>query len=171
MRPLVTLERLRELFHYDPETGNFVRLVATTNCTKVGEIAGRRKIGYYVNMRVDGRIYKAHRLAWLYMTGEWPDLELDHENTEPSDNSWKNLRQVTHQQNLCNMKAVIKKPGNLPRGVFLHRDGVRFQSQIRLDGRTKYLGLFDTPESAHQAWLKIAVPTRGEFLAPQFRAK
>lgn len=167
---MVSLERVRELFRYDPETGHFYRLVATARATKVGEIAGRIKRGFCVNIRIDGRMYKAHRLAWLYMTGAWPADEVDHKNNEPSDNCWENLRAATHQQNMGNIRASLKKEdSDLPRGVYRHRDGVRFQAQIQIDGRKKYLGLFDTPELAHQAWRAQANETRGEFLALQFR--
>lgn len=166
-----TVEVLKSLFRYDPGTGHFYRLVAKTKRCRVGEIAGRRKPGEYVNIKVCGRMFKAHRLAWLYMTGNWPNDEIDHINGVRSDNAWSNLREATHRQNMCNIKFQRIKRSELPHGVVLHHDGIRFQSQIRVNGYAKYLGLFDTAEAAHDAWMKMARETRGEFVAHQLRGQ
>lgn len=70
----------------------------------VGEIAGY-DAGGYRNIRIDGRAYRVHRLAWLWMTGEWPDPECDHINTVKNDNRWFNLRKATRGQNAANRNA------------------------------------------------------------------
>jgi hypothetical protein len=83
----LTAERLRELLNYDPDTGVFTWRVRPVHSHRVGDIAGsvRTTRGYRL-IGVAGRVYKAHRLAWLYMMGEWPKDQIDHINRDPSDN-------------------------------------------------------------------------------------
>jgi hypothetical protein len=99
--PELTAERLRELIHYDAATGNFTRLVATSRIPR-GAVAGRGTHTYYWRISVDGREYKAHRLAWLWMTGKWPLFFIDHINMDKADNRWCNLREATKAQNMVN---------------------------------------------------------------------
>jgi hypothetical protein len=83
---MITLERLREVLEYNPESGVWVWLVTSSRRRGAGKIAGSLDNNGYVVIRVDRAIYKAHRLAWLYMTGEWPRSTIDHINLEPADN-------------------------------------------------------------------------------------
>lgn len=149
----VAAERLRQLLKYDPHTGEFVWLVKTNKSRVwVGKRAGSidKRTGY-VMIGIDGQHIRAHRLAWLYMTGIYPTHEIDHINTVKGDNRWANLRQadpVTNGQNKikANRNSVV---GFL--GVSPHRG--RFMARIKVLGRHNYLGTFDTPQAAHQAYV------------------
>src|ERR1035437_5724966 len=99
----LTQEKLKELLHYDPETGLFTWKNTRHNAVKIGAIAGYWRKDGYVGIYVLGHHYLAHRIAWLYMTCEWPEFEIDHENRKYSDNRWKNLREATHLQNMHNV--------------------------------------------------------------------
>ena len=102
----LTVERLRELLSYDPATGKFLWRVGR-QCMRAGAVAGATEVQGYRVIKIDGKIYKAHRLAWLYVTGEWPPEEIDHKNTDPQDNVWSNLRLATHSQNQANAKSLV----------------------------------------------------------------
>lgn len=149
-KPL-TADRLHELLNYDPHTGEFTRRITTSRNAKAGDVAGGKNTDGYVVISVDGRAYYAHRLAWLYMRDEWPPALIDHENTDCGDNRWKNLRPATRRQNAQNLRGAHadNKVGIL--GVMPHRG--RWTAQIASGGKRIYLGMFDTPELAHAAYL------------------
>lgn len=149
----LTVERLREVLAYDQETGLFTRRVRTANCVKVGDVAGSLHRKGYIRINVDGRRYFAHRLAWLYVNGEWPPAEIDHINGVKDDNRIVNLRLATRIENMQNERVSRSnnKAGYL--GVFLHSCG-KFSAKICIDGKNKHLGMFPTPESAHEAYLE-----------------
>lgn len=146
----VTAERLHELLDYDLLTGTFTWRVAHRGTAKAGAVAGSPGAGY-VCIRIDGRRYLAHRLAWLYVHGGWPDTQVDHINGDPTDNRLANLRMATPAQNQQNQRRARadNKCGLL--GVSLCRG--RWQAEIRLNGKGIYLGRFDTPKQAHDAYL------------------
>jgi hypothetical protein len=152
--------RLRELLHYDRDTGVFTRRTDVlggkgvgTVVAHAGEIAGTidKQTGR-VKISVDGCIYLAHRLAWLYVTGAWPINVIDHWDTNPSNNAWENLRDVTQVVNNQNRRDAARhnKSGGF-QGVY--RDGSRFRARIQVDGKKVSLGSYDTPEEAHQAFI------------------
>lgn len=147
---IITAERLRELLHYDPETGLFTRRIQTTNSVQVGDVAGHTGGRGYVIISLDGRKYYAHRLAWLYMTGEWPPNQIDHEDTNRTHNWWGNLRLATNAQNKQNMRnaQVNNKTGVL--GVYI--DGNRVRACIHIDRKIKHLGSFATIDQARSAY-------------------
>lgn len=117
--------------------------------------------GGYVVIRIAGYLYRAHRLAWLYMTGEWPALAVDHVNRNPSDNRWANLRQATPRQNGANSKP---RGAHGLKGVHLHTRNRRWVAQIKKGGTTVYLGSFDTPAEAHAAYAAEARSVFGPFM-------
>lgn len=146
----LTTARLREMLHYDPSTGHFTRLKAASY-GKAGERAGFMRNGYEM-VSLDAREYRAHRLAWFYTFGVWPAKHLDHINGVTTDNRIANLREVTDAQNHQNIDGPRRtnKTGFL--GVVAHKD--RFRARIQVDGRVRYLGIHDTPEQAHAAYLE-----------------
>jgi hypothetical protein len=148
-KPL-TAERLRQVLHYDGSTGVFTRLTAPQPRFPVGSVAGtNHSRGYWV-VTVDGRIYKAHRLAWLYAHGNWPDGEIDHINLVKTDNRLSNLRVVTRSENTSNRSRarVDNKLGLL--GV--SQVGNRYIARIAIGGSQRYLGIFKTPDQAKAAY-------------------
>jgi hypothetical protein len=148
----LTQERLKELLHYDPETGDFIwhPQPAGTIVMVRGESRWR--------VAVDRKIYFCSRLAWLYMTGQWPDGMVDHIDNDSLNDSWENLRLATNSQNQANSK-VRSKSGL--KGVY--SAGRRFQSHITVNGVHHYLGIFDTPEEAAEAYKRAATEFFGEF--------
>ena len=137
--------QLKELLHYDPETGFFRWRV--THWGKVeGEIAGGDDGKGYVRINLLGRKRPAHHLAYLYMTGESVTNQIDHINGVKSDNRWANLRHVTAIENMRNRKLPsTNKSGAM--GVLLHSHG-RWQARIKIDHKYKHLGYFATKEEA-----------------------
>lgn len=94
---MITQSELKELLHYDPETGVFTWLISVSN-VKTGAIARDYSHGY-LRVSIKGKRYYGHRLAWLYMTGEWPKHQIDHINHVRCDNRFKNLRCATNSEN------------------------------------------------------------------------
>jgi hypothetical protein len=157
---ILTVERLREVLHYDTETGNFVWLVSTSNRVRVGAVAGNASGHEYHRIRVDGGLYYAHRLAVFYQTGQWPKNKVDHKSINKRDNAWDNLREATNQDNSANVPVSKNNSVGL-KGV--SRDGKRYRAHITIKGKYNHLGNFATPEEAHAAYLIAANDNFGEF--------
>jgi hypothetical protein len=142
MTEILTAERLRDVLHYDPGTGVFTWRVRTARCVHVGDVAGMINVR---RIRIDGRLYKASRLAWLYMTGEFPVSGIDHTNLIRADDRFCNLREATASQNQAN--APMRKDGKSGfKGV--HRRKNKWVAEIQVNGKQIFLGSFDTPERA-----------------------
>jgi hypothetical protein len=137
----LSLEKLKENLHYDPETGIFTRKKKTPS-GPTGTIAGYKRKGGEINVRV-GKQYLAHRLAWFYMTGEWPKLLIDHKNGNPSDNRWCNLREATHSQNCQNTPH---------RGVSWHKHYKKWGARSWCNGKSNHIGWYETEVEALEAY-------------------
>lgn len=149
---MLTAERLREILHYDPETGVFTWRVKHGRGTSVrhpGDEFGTALCKGYRMGGLLGRQYSVHRLAFLYMTGEWPKADVDHVNRVRSDNRWANMREATRSQNLAN---------RFRRGYAVTRDGT-YQVMFR----SRYVGTFKTAEAAQRAYDEVAAPLYEEF--------
>jgi hypothetical protein len=133
----ITQKRLKELFCYDPETGQFTRRIKVSN-QHAGTIAGGYNSGY-VMLRIDGKRCMAHRAAWLYMTGEWPGNEIDHINRDGLDNRFANLRDVTHEVNSLN-RTSSKGVADEPHVYWDRRKGGRWWGCFRVGGKSHYTG-------------------------------
>jgi len=152
----ITADRVRELLHYDTETGVFTWRVDVGRWgrTKAGTVTGSPDTLGYLRIGVGGCDLYAHRLAWLYMTGNWPNGDIDHVDGCPSNNSWRNLRDVSHKTNSENRRKAAKgKKSGLPIGVSIERDTGVFVSHIMTNGRIHSLGRHSTPEAAHAAYV------------------
>ena len=149
----VTQNILRQLLSYDPLTGIFTRLKRTSMRINVGQEAGYLHKDGGVQISVLNKEYKAHRLAWLYMTGEWPEFEIDHINGNRSDNRWENLRDIKHAINLQNRRKP--QTNNRSTGLLgVYPNKKRYRAVIATNGKSTHLGTFDTPDGAHEAYLK-----------------
>jgi hypothetical protein len=153
---MITAERLRSLLSYNPETGIFTWRVRRGRIL-AGTVTGGIGSHGYVEIRVDYRLYLAHRLAWLYMTGEWPKETIDHRDLDRTNNRWRNLREATFGQNNTNRRA---RGAQGLKGVTKNRRA--YVAQIQVAGRNRYLGSFATPEAAHAAYV-AASSAHGEF--------
>jgi hypothetical protein len=159
----LTQERLRELLRYDPKTGEFRWLQPPSYVVKRDDVAGslNKTTGYWL-IHIGGRNYKAHQLAWLYMTGEWCRPMIDHRDCDRANNRWKNLRRATFSANAANRGRPRTNASGF-KGVHQRRDSGKWRAQIWKNGRAIYLGQFPTPEEAHQAYVAKARELFGEF--------
>lgn len=148
----ITQTRLMELFHYDKDTGIFTRLTSH-NRWKSGDIVGYTNSDGYAEAGIDNKYYGLHRLAWLYITGEFPNGEIDHMNGKKNDNRFCNLRHVNKSINSQNLRVarIDNKCGLL--GVSWHKSAKAWIAQISSSGKKYHLGIFDTAEAAHDAYL------------------
>lgn len=147
---MITVERVRELLIYDSETGVFRWKVASTR-VKIGDVAGSDGDGYRV-IRIDQRNYKAHRLAWLYVHGEWPAKDIDHINGVRSDNRIANLRDVSRSVNIQNLRRARSDNSSGLLGVSRNRG--RWRAVINLEGKRHHLGYFASADLAHEVYLE-----------------
>jgi HNH endonuclease len=142
---MLTQERLKQVLSYDPDTGVF-RWEQPSKRTPYlkGREAGSMNSKGYRTVRIDNREYKAHRLSWFYMTGEWPKM-IDHKNRKRDDNRWDNLRLGSASLNAFN-KTPHKLSNTGIRGVFF-RSPRRYEAYIG-GGGGKGRGYFPTLEEA-----------------------
>lgn len=153
---MLTQERLKELLHYDPDTGEFTRLIKVRGrFGNVGCVVGslRKKTGY-VSISIDGKLYQAHRLAWLYAYGVMPNADVDHKNRDRKDNRLSNLRLASRAQNMHNSPC---------KGAWLCKATNRYASAIKVNGKRIWLGRFDSMQEACLAYEKAAKKYHGEF--------
>ena len=154
---MLTAERLREVLSYDPETGQFYRLTSGPG-VRIGQVAGTKGNKGYCIIKIDGCSYKAHRLAWLYIHGHWPTMQIDHLNCIRDDNRIDNLREADNSQNQCNRRARQTNQTGF-KGVYQKAHGKQYVAAV---GRI-YLGCFATPHAAHAAYAKASAVAYGEF--------
>lgn len=152
---LLTLTRLREVLDYDPQTGVFVWTAPNPKSRyKAGTIAGTTKFVSehlsYVMICIDQNTYPAHRLAWLYVSGEWPRDVVDHINGDGLNNTIANLRQATRSQNQCN-RRVSKNNKSGASGVHPEKRTGKWTAEIFCQKRKFFLGTFSTFEAALSA--------------------
>ncbi|MFP5513408.1 MAG: HNH endonuclease signature motif containing protein [Alphaproteobacteria bacterium] len=160
--PELTQERLRELLDYDPKTGVFTWAISAAKRIKVGQVAGVINDQGYVVIKIDGRMHRAHRLAFLYMTGAFPVGEIDHEDRNRSNNRWGNLREATGTQNQGNT-GIRSNNSSGHKGVSWSRKNGKWLANICVNGRTKHLGLFEDVNDAAAAYARAAEEYFGDF--------
>lgn len=156
----ITQELLRELFTYDPATGVFNWRAARGN-KAAGDIAGTPTHLGYIAISVERRRLYAHRMAWLFVTGEWPEHQLDHINGYRADNAWTNLRPATATENARNRK--IRSDNTTGKtGVVRTRSG-KFEARICIAGKQRRLGTYATADEANSAARTAREATFGAF--------
>ncbi len=160
----LTQERLQELLHYDPETGVFTWRISRGRSV-AGSRAGAINHHGYSQIQIDGVIYRAHNLAWLYVNGSFPTISLDHANCVKSDNRLDNLRVATNSQNGANYRVTRRNKSGY-KGVTTLKRG--YCAKIMVAGDLRYLGFFKSPIDAARAYDSAAVDAFGEYARGNF---
>lgn len=144
----LTQERLKEVLTYNSLTGEFFWNVDKSQGAKKGQkaCASINNAGY-LRIGIDGKRYNAHRLAWLYVYGHFPEKDIDHINRVRTDNRIDNLRVVTKAENAQNKISL---------GVFWHKKAKKWQAQIKVNKKHFYLGLHKTFDEARLAYVNAA---------------
>ncbi|MEK6294411.1 MAG: HNH endonuclease [Paraburkholderia tropica] len=161
-RQKIDAAQLRALLTYDAETGIFRWRERRNHLTPKGSVAGTVNSKGYVMIGVARRLYQAHRLAWLYVTGEWPKDLIDHINTIRTDNRFENLREASKTENNRNRSAGIAGRKGLKGATFRKKEGAWY-SGIWSAGKRIHLGTFSSEQEAHEAYCKAADEMHGEF--------
>jgi hypothetical protein len=138
-------KKLKKYLRYDPETGIFTRIYNKTRTDIIDDEVSHRNDSGYVVLWVNCEQYRAHRLAWLYMTGKWPNGQIDHINGIRDDNRWRNLRDTNSEENSKNSSTYTNNTSGY-RGVNLHNN--KFRAYINSKGKQIFLGYFNSFELA-----------------------
>lgn len=146
----LTQSELKKALHYDPDTGHFT-WIDHRNVDKISTRAGLANRDGYLQINVNRTMYGAHRLAWLYEYGEFPNSGIDHINGDPADNRIANLRIANQAENMQNI-AMYKSNKSGYMGVHFHKRNKKYQATIKAYGKQKHLGYFDTAELAFEAY-------------------
>lgn len=162
---MITHERLKEVLHYNPSTGIFTWLktlgsrgIAGTRAGNVSQHNGQ----LYRKIRVDKKLYFEHRLAWFYMTGAWPDPEVDHRDLDGLNNTWRNLREATRAQNMANRNPSKANTSGF-KGVRWCHETRRWRAAIQVNKKTITIGSFVDRSAAETAYRDAASRHYGEF--------
>lgn len=158
---MLTQATLRARLHYSVITGEFYWLKSKGR-VKAGDVAGCLNSGGYIYIQINSKPYLAHRLAWFWVTGEWPTNEIDHKSGIRDANYWLNLREATNSQNACNTRLCSINTSGY-KGVCWNKARKKWQANIKLSNKTKHLGYFDDINLAYAARLKAQQELHGDF--------
>jgi hypothetical protein len=150
---LMTVDELRQAVSYDPETGVFIWTKKRCGRCRIGSKAGAQRLDGYIEIYIHGKTYKAHRLAWLYMNGEWPSHQIDHIDGDRANNRIKNLRDLTKVLNMQNQRRPQKSNTSGYLGVSWQRAKCKWEARISVGGVRHFLGTHPTAEDAYVAYL------------------
>ena len=148
----LTHKFLLEQLSYNPVTGIF-RWKVTRNRIQEGELAGSNTTRGYRTIKIKGESFKAHRLAWFYIYEVWPSGVIDHKNGIFDDNRISNLRDVPQVINTENKHKPRKRKTSSLLGVSFMSKLNKFKAQICIRGKHKYLGVFNSEQEAHDAYM------------------
>ena len=138
---MITQKELKKFLSYDKSTGLFIWKTTTANRVRIGDVAGSIYKNGYVYIAINGKRYKAHRLAWLYITGEMPQKHIDHKNHNRADNRFKNLRDIMQKENNKNQSKSKRNTSGVV-GVSWCNTFKRWRATISVDDNKKSLGTF-----------------------------
>jgi hypothetical protein len=162
---MLTNPRLHEMLLYDGSTGDFTWRVRRGKAhvgSQAGSLTRNGCGGTYRHIKVDGRLYKSHRLAWLYVYGRWPEADIDHIDGDGTNNRIANLREATRSQN-CRNKSKQSNNKSGFKGVHWCANERKWRALIYVGGQKKSLGMFKTAEAAHEAYAAAAQQYHGEY--------
>ena len=162
----MTQEELKSILNYNSETGEFSW--TPKKKWKKSSAVGSKKPSGYMQAGIGGKVYYQHRLAWLYMTGEMPDLEIDHINGIKDDNRWCNLRLATRSQNEMNTALSSANTSGI-KGVSWDARNKKWCATIKIEKRTVWLGRHSSIESARKAIERARENMHGEFACDGIR--
>jgi hypothetical protein len=152
--------RLRELFTYNPETGFFIRLIARRGRAPAGSVAGSIYPSGYRYITIDKKDYRAGHLAWLWMTGAWPEAEIDHKDHVKNNNAWLNLRSATPSQNKANRRVMSNNLLGIKGVSFVNG---KYHAAVYVNSKAVRLGKFADPDQAAAAVREAGRKYHGEF--------
>lgn len=163
LRKKLTQAYLWSILNYNPLTGSFVwksrsDISANVNARFIGKPAGWQRKDSYLFIGIQGTVFLASHLAYRMMTGKFPKNEIDHEDTDPSNNRWKNFRPATRSQNMSNTRAR-----NGFKGVSLTTNKQRWRARIGYQKKHFYIGTYDTEQAAHAAYCEVATRLHKKF--------
>jgi hypothetical protein len=155
----LTVARLHDVLDYDQGTGEF-RWRKNRYKTRIGKVAGYLNGDGHRQIRIDGRAYYAHRLAWLHVHGCWPVEQVDHRDVDPDNNAFDNLRAASNRQNRQNVRS---KRADGRKGIHFDPSRGKWQAAIRVNGKRLYLGWHTDADLAAEAYARAAAEHFGEF--------
>ena len=164
---MLSSAELRNLVDYNSLTGEFRWLVSRTNRIRIGILAAHPGKNKYLRVRIGEKLYLAHRLAWLYVTGEWPRGEIDHADRNPHNNAIANLRDTTPIQNKQNQSLRSDNTSGV-KGVTWCEAKQKWQAQIVVNKKNKQLGRFDSFSLAVAARRSAEESQFGQYAAKLF---
>jgi hypothetical protein len=147
VKNMLTQERVKEALHYDRASGVFTWIACNSRNVTLGDVAGTLTTKGYIHTTIDGKIYQAHRLAYLYIKGYFPEYLVDHIKGITNDNRWVNLRHATQACNLQNQKLSSSSTSSFV-GVSWNKAAKKWTSQIKINSKSIYLGSYRDPISA-----------------------
>jgi len=158
----ITYEEVHKLFDYNPDTGIFTNKINRGTRARKGEVSGSLNKNGYCLIEVNGKKYKAHRLAWMYVHGYFPENQIDHINQIRTDNRIENLREVSQSCNSKNCKIHNRNSSGVT-GVSWHKLKKKWQVHIRdKNHKVLYLGYFksllEAAKARHTAEIKYGYP-------------
>jgi hypothetical protein len=159
---MITQNRIKELLNYNPETGVFIWIKPRRGVV-VGSECGRLSVFGYREFCIDYKLMRAHRVAFLYMTGKLPDCDVDHINRVRNDNRWANLRLCNATQNAANASLKLSNTSGI-KGVSWDAVRNKWLAQIRINGKKKNLGRFNSVDDAAECYKNAALIEFGEFV-------
>jgi hypothetical protein len=147
---MLTQQKLKEILDYDKDTGLFIWKISRQKIVK-GSVAGSENPQGYIRITIDGATHRAHRLAWLFVYGTFPENQIDHINTIKTDNRIANLRDVSNRSNNQNRKC--HRNGKLV-GCYFNKQSRKWKARIEINRKQVHLGYFATELEAHEAYMK-----------------
>lgn len=162
---MLTHKRLLSLLDYNLDTGVFTWKVQRGFKAIAGSVAGCWRTDGYRMLTIDDIHYKASRVAWFYMTGRWPQHQVDHINRNPGDDRFANLREASGSKNTANRILKLGRGGY--RGIYAHQG--KWRARIMVNYKKIDLGMYEKPEDAALAYDRAAVKFFGEFAIVNFQ--